>query len=91
MLGYNLAMVTVNAHFDGRAIVLDEGLVLPPGTRLRVTVQAVTEPSGSLSPASLDLPVLTGASPELVQSAMADTESAFDTENIEPLLRPQRT
>lgn len=32
-------MTTVNAHFDGRAIVLEEPLDLSPGEKLRVHIQ----------------------------------------------------
>lgn len=38
-------MVTVNAHFDGKTIVVDEPLPLPlrAGARLRLLVEAVDE------------------------------------------------
>lgn len=36
---YTRRMTTVNAHFDGRAIVLEEPLDLSPGEKLRVHIQ----------------------------------------------------
>jgi hypothetical protein len=38
-------MVTLNAHFDGKTIVLDEPFTLPlrSGTRLKLSVEAVEE------------------------------------------------
>ncbi|HSV16034.1 MAG TPA: hypothetical protein VLI90_17360 [Tepidisphaeraceae bacterium] len=46
-------MVTLNAHFDGKTIVLDEPftLALPSGTRLKVRVETVEEPA-VVTPAS---------------------------------------
>jgi hypothetical protein len=44
-IAYNGNMVTLNAHFDGKTIVLDEPFSLPlrSGTRLRVRVEAIDE------------------------------------------------
>jgi hypothetical protein len=38
-------MVTLNAHFDGKTIVLDEPFSLPlkSGTRLKISVQPIDE------------------------------------------------
>ena len=38
-------MVILNAHFDGKTIVLDEpfSLPIPSGTRLKVSVEAINE------------------------------------------------
>jgi len=41
-------MVTLNAHYDGKTIVPDEPLDLPPNQKLRITV----EPIGSPPPAT---------------------------------------
>ncbi len=34
-------MVTLNAHFDGKAIVPDEPLALEPNQRLRITIETI--------------------------------------------------
>lgn len=34
-------MVTVNAHFDGNVIVLDEPVTLQPNQKLRVSIETV--------------------------------------------------
>jgi len=34
-------MVTLNAHFDGKAIVPDEPLALAPNQKLRITIETV--------------------------------------------------
>ncbi len=41
MRAYNMQMVTVIAHFDGKVIVPDEPTGLTPGARLRVTLEAI--------------------------------------------------
>ena len=37
-LCYDEGMVTLNAHFDGKVIVPDEPLDLPPNQKLRISV-----------------------------------------------------
>ena len=71
---YNSPVVTVNAHFDGNAIVADEPLGLPAGARLRVQVETVdgvtppAPPSGAFQP--LDIKI----DPELSRAIASDHE-----------------
>lgn len=43
-------MVTLKAHFDGKTIVPDEPLALPPNQKLRVTVEPIAS-----TPARIEL------------------------------------
>ncbi len=38
-------MVTLNTHFDGKVIVLDEPLALKPNQRLRITIEPADTPT----------------------------------------------
>jgi hypothetical protein len=56
-------MVTLNGHFDGKAIVPDDpaSLALRPGTRLKVSIEAVDESAatpvanGTLRPLNIQI------------------------------------
>ena len=51
--GYNIVMFTLDAHFDGKAIVPDKAVHLPfkSGTRLKVQVEAIESPPNGKPPA----------------------------------------
>lgn len=38
---HDCTMVTLNAHFDGKAIVPDEPLSLAPNQKLRITIESI--------------------------------------------------
>ena len=73
-------MVTLNAHFDGKTIVLDEP-VSPPlraGARLRLNIETVDEsPSPAHAPSGFE-PLNIGIAPHLSNAIALDPE--FDIE-----------
>lgn len=77
---YNSTIVTLNAHFDGKAIVLDEPSSLPlrAGMRLKVRVELVEESAGATTrPARLE-PLNIQIDPQL--SNMIASDPRFDIE-----------
>ncbi|HEX3358662.1 MAG TPA: hypothetical protein VHS31_16925 [Tepidisphaeraceae bacterium] len=69
-------MVTLNAHFDGKTIVLDEpfSLPLPSGTRLKVSVETVDESRTTVpSPRHFE-PLNIQIDPELSNAIALDPE-----------------
>lgn len=92
-IGYNVVMVTLNAHFDGTAIVPDERPGFPPGTRLRVTVESIEQTSAP-DHGRLDLPLLTGVDPRTACTIMQDPEYEIESVRMDRFLDhhgPQRT
>jgi hypothetical protein len=73
-------MVKLNAHFDGKVIVPDEPTGLAPGTRLRVTLEPIDQPT-TRSSGKLELPLLSGLDPQLVRSIIDGHD--FDLENAD--------
>lgn len=43
-------MVTLKAHFDGKTIVPDEPLSLPPNQKLRVTIESIDSAAAADGP-----------------------------------------
>ena len=77
-IGYNGRMVTLNAHFDGKTIILDEPVTLPlrSGARLKVRVEmAEDEPAGAAAPRRFQ-PLNIQIDPELSNAIALDP--AFD-------------
>jgi hypothetical protein len=69
-------MVTLNAHFDGKTIVLDDPLPLPfrSGTRLKVMVEMAEEPR-AVTPAPRHFqPLNIRIDPELSHAIALDHE-----------------
>jgi hypothetical protein len=69
-------MVTLNAHFDGKAIVLDEPLSPPlqPGARLRVSVESLHE-THTVTPAPrIFLPLNIQVDPQLSNAIALDPQ-----------------
>ena len=75
-IGYNVAMITLNAHFDGKTIVPDDTLPLPfrSGTRLKVQVQMIDEPVGGVVEAAHFQPLDIRIAPELSSKIALDRE-----------------
>lgn len=48
-LAYHHWMVQLNAHFDGKVIVPDEPLMLPPNQRLRIHIEPLDQPVSQVS------------------------------------------
>jgi hypothetical protein len=69
-------MVTLNAHYDGKVIVLDEpsSLPLPSGTRLKVSVEAVDDPRATTSMPRAFRPLNIHVDPDLSHSIALDPE-----------------
>ncbi|MGB9624052.1 MAG: hypothetical protein ACPMAQ_04255 [Phycisphaerae bacterium] len=80
-------MVTLRAHFDGKVIVPDEPTDLAAGTRLRVILEPLDEPAAP-APGRLELPLLTGVSPEVVRAIMEGAEFDIENAKVERFLRP---
>jgi hypothetical protein len=78
----------LTAHFDGRLIVPDEPTGLAPGTRLRVTLEPLDEP-GAAASGKLDLPLLTGVTPELVHSVLQQPEFDLQNAKMEPFVQSE--
>jgi hypothetical protein len=53
-------MVTLNAHFDGKAIIPDEPVSLPTNQKLRVTIEAIEPAVAQASTKRVDLSWLLG-------------------------------
>lgn len=73
-------MVTLNAHFDGKTIVLDEPVSLPlrSGTRLKVRIETVDEtPAVAPAPRRFE-PLNIRIDPELSNAIALD--AAFNIE-----------
>ncbi len=68
-------MVVLNAHFDGKAIVLDEPFSVPllTGTRLRVKVETIDEAAVTPAPRSFQ-PLNIRIAPELSHAIALDPE-----------------
>jgi hypothetical protein len=45
-------MVKLNAHFDGKVIIPDEPLNLPPNQKLRISVEPIEQPTQPTQPSS---------------------------------------
>jgi hypothetical protein len=69
---YNIAMVTLNAHFDGKSIVLDEPYSLKTGTRLKVIVD--TEPRPEPQAPQVFRPLNIQIDPELANAIALNKE-----------------
>ena len=67
-------MVRLNAHFDGNVIIPDEPTGLTAGTRLRVTLESIVEPSSEPAAANRFEPLNIQISPELSTAIAADPE-----------------
>src|SRR5262245_1525820 len=64
-------MTTVNAHFDGKVIIPDEPLDLPPNQPLIVSIEPVTEKQGAAEES-----VLTWLAANAVESHVLPTDLA---------------
>jgi hypothetical protein len=73
---YNVAVVTLNAHFDGTTIVLDEPMSLPlrAGARLRLNIETVDEPLSPASASSGFQPLKIGIETHLSNAIALDPE-----------------
>jgi hypothetical protein len=73
---YNGGMVILNAHFDGRTIVLDEPCSLPlaSGTRLKISVEAVPDVPTVTPAPRLFQPLNIRVAPELSIAIASDPE-----------------
>ena len=73
---YNDGMVTLNAHFDGKGIVLDEPLSLPlaSGTRLKVHIEPADEAPIVTPAPRLFRPLNIRIDPELSNAIALDPE-----------------
>jgi hypothetical protein len=84
---YNVDVVTLSAHFDGKVIVPDEPIALAAGAHLRVTVEPMDQPAVAV-PGKLDLPLLTGVDPQVVLAVMADHEFDIENAKAQQFVRP---
>jgi len=73
---YNARMVVLNAHFDGKTIVLDEPFSLPlqSGTRLKVKVETLEEASAAAPAPRRFQPLNIRIAPELSHAIALDPE-----------------
>jgi hypothetical protein len=69
-------MVMLNAHFDGKTIVLDEPFSLPlqSGTRLKVIVETIDDVHADASPNRFFQPLNIRIDPDLSNSIALDPE-----------------
>ena len=68
-------MVTVNAHFDGKALILDQPVELPRDRTLIVHVEAE---AGPLPDESFLRPVLVPSDPDAARRLIHDVESGLE-------------
>jgi hypothetical protein len=73
-------MVILNAHFDGRSIVLDEPLSLPlhPGARLKIRVETVDEDKNPKAPPTGFAPLNIRIQTELSNAIALDPEFGIE-------------
>jgi hypothetical protein len=76
LICYASLIVTLNAHFDGRAIVPDDStqLPLPSGTRLRVRVEPINELNAGANNVQVFRPLDIRIDPDLSQSIASDPQ-----------------
>jgi hypothetical protein len=67
-------MMTVNGHFDGKSIILDEPISLPfqSGTRLRLKIEAMEGPSAASRTPHRFQPLNIHVAPELSNAIALD-------------------